>query len=82
MNADGLARFKAVVEVIAFHHARHGVARSQSDHSACAQGITPFAVVANFGFGWVKDQGGLFVISFSVDFDLLCCEWWTRGVSP
>ena len=81
MHADGCARFKTVMEVVALHHARHGVFGGQLDHAHRTQGQAPLAVVANLGFFGVEHQRGLLVIGLRVFFDLLGCERRTGAVA-
>ena len=81
MHADGCSRFKTVMEVVALHHARHGVLGGELDHAHRTQGQAPFAVVSDLGFFRVEHQRGLLVISFSVFFDLLWCEGRTGTVA-
>ena len=81
MHADGGTGFEPVMEVVALHHARHGVLGGELDHAHRSQGQAPFAVVADLGFFRVEHQRGLLVISFSVFFDLLWCERRTGTVA-
>ena len=81
VQADGAAFGKARVEVVALHHAGHGVLGRQLDHAASAQLVAPLAVVTNFGLGRVQHLGGLGVIRLGIDLDLLGRQRRTGGVA-
>ena len=53
VHADGCARLKAIVKIIALHHARHGVLGCKLNHAHGAQRQTPLGVVANFSFAGI-----------------------------
>ena len=82
VHADRLPSLEAVVEVVALHHAGHGVPAGELDHAARAQRVAPFAVVADLGFGRVQNQAGLFVIGLGVRLDLLSGQRRARAVAP
>ena len=52
------------------------------DHAAGPQGLAPFAVVANFGFGGVQHHTGLLVISVGIELDLLGRQGRAGAVAP
>ena len=81
MHGNRRTRLEAVMEVIALHHAGHGVAAGQLDHTARAQWVTPFAVVADLGLGRVQHQASLAVIGLSVDLDLFGRQRWAGAVA-
>ncbi|MCY1538707.1 hypothetical protein D9M68_742600 [compost metagenome] len=86
VHADRRAGLETVVEVVALHHARHGVLGRQLDHAHRAQRQAPFAVVADLGARRVQHQAGLLVVGLGVGLDLLGGEWRTcvvaaRGVA-
>ena len=81
MQADRAAIGEALVEVVALHHAGHRVLGRQLDHAARAQGVAPLAVVANFRARRVQHLGGLGVIGFGVELDLLGRERRARAVA-
>ena len=53
VHADGRAGLKPIVKIVALHHARNGVLGRKLNHAHGSQRQTPFAVVANFGFGGI-----------------------------
>ena len=70
VHANRGARLKAIVKIVALHHARHGVLGRQLNHAHGTQRQTPLAVVPDFGFGGVEHQAGLAVIGFGIGLDL------------
>jgi len=81
VQADGAAVGEALVEVVALHHAGHGVLGRQLDHAARAQLVAPLAVVAHLGAGGVQHLGGLGVVGLGVDLDLLGRQRRARAVA-
>ena len=81
VDADRVASVETLVKVVALHHARHGVAAGELDHAARAQLVTPLAVVANLGSGWVEHAAGLLVVGFGVGLDLFSCQRRARAVA-
>ena len=81
MHRNRGARLEAVMEVVALHHAGHGVAAGQLDHAARTQRVAPLAVVADLGFGRVQYQAGLTVVGLGVHLDLLGGERRARTVA-
>ena len=71
VHADRHARGEAVVEIVALHHACHGVLGGQLDHAARTERITPLTVVTDLGARRVQHQRGLLVIGLGVGLDLL-----------
>jgi len=82
VHADRLAGLEALGKVVALHHARHGVPGGQLDHAARAQGVRPFAVVAQLGLAGVQHLEGLLAVGFGVHADLLGRERRARAVAP
>jgi hypothetical protein len=56
VHRDGGAALEALGEVVALHHAGHGVLGRQLDHAARAQRVAPLAVVAHLGPVQVQHQ--------------------------
>jgi len=81
MHRNRLAGLEALAEIVALHHSRHGVLGRQLDHSARAEWVAPFGVVANLGLGGVQHQAGLAVVGLGVGFDLLAGERRARAVA-
>jgi hypothetical protein len=81
MHGDRGPTLVALGEVVALHHARHGVARGQLDHAARAERVAPLGVVADLGALGVEHQRGLLEIGHRVGFDLLAGQRRARGVA-
>ncbi|MCY1544886.1 hypothetical protein D9M68_807960 [compost metagenome] len=81
MHRDRDAALEALGEILAFHHARHCIARSQLDHAARAQRVAPLGVVADLGAGRVEHQACLGVIGLGIGLDLLAGQRRSRIVA-
>ena len=75
MGMIQLAAMKALVEIVAFHHPRHGVTRGELDHATGPQGLAPLTVVADLGFSGVQHHARLLVIGVGIELDLLGRQW-------
>src|SRR5690606_40810014 len=82
MHGDGHPALESACEIIAFHHARHRVARRQLNKAAGTELVAPFRVVANLGARRVKHHAGLRVIRLGVFVNLLGGERRPCGVAP
>ena len=81
VDADRVAGVEALVEVVALHHARHGVFGRQLDQPARAQCVAPLAVVAQLGAGRVQHLEGLRLVGLGVGADLLLGQRRAGGVA-
>ena len=82
MHRDGRAFLETAGEIVALHHARHGVARGQRDHAARPQRVAPLAVPAHLGPVHVDDQPDLVEVGLGVRLDLLARQRRARAVAP
>ena len=82
MHADRRAGGKALGEVVALHHPRHGVARGELDHPAGAKRVAPLAVVAHLGALDIDHQPQLGKVGRGVGLDLLARQRRPRRVAP
>ena len=80
VNRDGLAAGVALFEVVALHHAGHGLLGRQLDHAGRTQLAQPGRVVLDAGLGGVEDLERLLGIGEGVMFDGLFGERRTGSV--
>ena len=55
MNGDGQIAGEARTKIFAFKHARQAILRAQMNHVVPGKFFQPFAVVTDFGVGFVQD---------------------------
>lgn len=81
MHGNRKTVFETVGKVLALHDPCKSVLRSELDHAAAPQLVTPFRVIADFGFFRVQYQAGLCKIGHGIFLDLFACQWGTGNVS-